>query len=285
VDVQNDEQADRIELRGRIPWTRLGARGWLGERLDTTLAWSATQHWGGYTDGMIEAWHRFGGFNKFGRPRYPKDAVSIHLGVPGGPRLVDLDHSRFAVGDLVARTSLRVLEGERAAGPWAVALRLDLKAPIGRPGDAGGSGNPDAGLALSGSVPLLSWLTLHAQGAVRRVGPLSSDVPLRLRPWQYGMEVSLVAWRGDWSFALESRWVSALFEHGWKELSVPQQGDAVTALTYGQNQITGGLRWRAATLWFSEDWTPGNRREVGWRRFYNTNSPDIVIGLSWTQPL
>jgi hypothetical protein len=205
--------------------------------------------------------------------------------VPGGPRVVDLDRPRLAAGDLALRTSLRVAGGERAAGPWAVAVRVDLKAPLGRPADAGGSGGADAGLGLAASLPLLPWLTAHAQAAVRRVAALPGDVPLRLRPWQAGVDASLVAWSGDWAVALETRWLSPLFEGGWAVVGRAVRGDAVTGLTYAQNQITGGLRWRAVTLWFSEDWTPGARRDVQWTVFYDSNAPDIVVGLSLVQPL
>jgi hypothetical protein len=99
------------------------------------------------------------------------------------------------------------------------------------------------------------------------------------------VEASLVAWRGDWALALESRWLSPLFESGWTVVTPPSQGDALTAIERSQNQITGGVRWRALTVWFSEDWTPGARREVRWYWFYNSNAPDVALGVSFVQPL
>lgn len=285
VDVQLDEQADRLEVHARVPWARLGAGGWAGDRLESAVSWRVIEHWGGYGDGAIEAWHRLGGFSRFDRQAYPRDATSIHLGVPGGPRLVDLDRPRLAAGDLVVRTALRVAAGARPAGPWAVAVRLDLKAPLGRSADAGGSGGADAGLGLGASVALLPWLTAHAQASARRVAPLPGAVPLRLRPWQLGAEASLVAWSGGWALALESRWLSPLFEGGWEVVHPPVKGDALTALTRAQNQVTGGVRWRWLTLWVSEDWTPGARRDAGWTWFYDTNAPDVAVGIAATRPL
>lgn len=278
--VQLDEQADRLQLALRLPWRRLTGDGPVAGRLATTLEWRLVQRWGGYSDGAIEAWHALGRWNRFQRPDHPRDAVALLLAEPGGATLVDLTGPRLSVGDLAVRTTLRVLEGERQGGPFAVALRLDLKVPLGRPADLGGSGGLDAGVGLEGSLPLLPWLTGHAQVAARRVSPLPGALPLRLREWQVGAEASLVAWRGDWALLLESRWLSALFERGWRVDGSAAQGDALTAVTRSQNQVTVGVRWRAITAWLSEDWTPGSRPEVGWTWFYDTNAPDLAVGLS-----
>jgi len=285
VVLQLDEQADRLSLDLRLPWARLAGAGPLVDRLSTSLCWSLTEHWGGYTDRAIEAWHELGGYNSFSRPSYPRDAVALHLGEPGGATLFDLHGPALAVGDLAVRTALRLAQGERAAGPWALALRLDLKLPLGRPSDLGGSGGADAGLGVAGSLPLLPWLTGHAQVSGRLLSPLPGGGPLRLRPWQLGGELSLVAWRGDWAFTLETRWLSALFERGWHVDGLARQGDALTAVTRTQNQFTLGLRWGALTAWLSEDVTLGSRHEVAWIWFYDTNAPDVAVGLSLALPL
>lgn len=285
VQVQLDEQADRVALALRLPWSRLAGDGPLRSRLTTTLEWRVTERWGGYTDSVIELWHRVGAYNRFQRPDYPRDAVNLHLGELGGVTVADLTSPRLAVGDLAVRTALRLADGEVAAGPWAVALRLDLKAPLGRPADLGGSGGADVGAGLGGTVPLTGWLTLHLLASARRVSPLAGGLPLRLRPWQLGADASLVAWTGDWAALLESRWASALFERGWHVEGPIGQGDALTAVTRTQNQISVGLRWRALTAWFSEDWTPGSRKETGWTWYYDTNSPDLAVGLSLVTPL
>lgn len=285
VEVQLDEQADRLEVALRVPWARLAGGGPVAERLATTLEWRVTRRWGGWTDQPIERWHELGDYNRFLRGDYRRDAVALRLAEPGGATVTDVRRPVTSPGDLVARTALRLAGGEAAAGPWAVALRLDVKAPLGRPANLGGSGGADAGAGLAASVPLLPWLTLHAQAAARRVAPLAGGLPLRLRPWQLGAEASLVAWRGDWALLLEDRWLSALFERGWRVTSPPAQGDALTAVTRTQNQVSVGLRWRAVTAWCSEDWTPGARREVGWGWFYDTNAPDLVLGLAVAAPL
>jgi hypothetical protein len=280
VEVQLDEQADLLALAVSFPWRRLVGAG-VTDRLATRLEWRLIQHWGGWTDGPIEVFHRFIGSESFRRPLYPRNAVALHLGEPGGARLFDLQGSRLAAGDLAIRTSLRLVEGERDGLPWAAALRLDLKAPLGRPSDAGGSGGVDAGAGLAASAALLPWLTAHAQASLRRVAPLPGGLALQPRPWAWGLEGSLAATHGEWALLLESRWLSPLFERGWRLVEgTPSQGDAVTAVTRSQNQLTLGLRRGALTAWVSEDFTPGQRPEVGWRWFYNSNAPDIVLGVA-----
>jgi hypothetical protein len=203
--------------------------------------------------------------------------VALHLGEPGGTRVFDLQGSRLAAGDLAARTSVRLLEGEERG--WATALRLDVKLPLGRPAEAGGTGGLDVGVGLAASGRLLSWLTGHAQLSLRRIAPLPGDLPMRLRTWQPGAEASLVAAWGEWAVLLESRWLGPVFQGGWHVLGPAQQGDALAAVALDQNQVSLGLRWRAVTAWFSEDFTPGHRPEPAWRWFYDTNAPDIALGV------
>jgi hypothetical protein len=285
VQVALDEQADVLTLAVALPWARLlgaGPRWW--DRLATRLEWRLIQHWGGWTDGPIEAWHRLAGLEGFARPLYPRGAVMLHLGEPGGARLFDLGGPRLAVGDLAVRTTLRLAEGEPGVLPWAVALRLDAKLPVGRPSEAGGSGGLDAGAGLAGSASLLPWLTAHGQASLWRVAPLPGGLPLQPSPWQWALEGSLTASSGQWTVLLETRWLSPLFPSSWRLSGNPIQGDAVTAVTRAQNQVTAGLRWRALTLWLSEDFTPGRRLEVGWRWFYDTNAPDLALGAALAVP-
>ncbi len=277
--VQLDAQSDRLALSLRLPWSRLAGDGPVAGRIATTLEWRVTQRWGGWTDGIIERWHELWDFNRFQRPSHPSHAVALYLGEPGGTTVAHLTRPTLAAGDLAVRTAWRVAEGEGAAGPWAVALRLDLKAPLGRPSALGGSGGADVGAGLAVSAPLRGWLTLHAQAAARRVSSLPGGLPLRLRPWQLGAEASLVAWSGAWAVILEDRWSSALFERGWR-VGQGSQGDALVAVTRTQNQVSVGLRWRAVTAWFSEDFTLGSRRETDWIWFYDTNSPDFALGVA-----
>jgi len=283
--VQLDEQADRLALAVHLPWASLVGQGPVADRLATTLEWRVTRRWGGYTDGVIEWWHQEGRYSDFQRVDHPSGAVALHLGEPGGVTVADVTRPVLSVGDLAVRTALRLAGGAWAAGPWAVVLRVDVKVPLGRPADLGGTGGADGGLGLATSAPLLPWLTLHAQAAARRVSPIPGGLPLRLRPWQLGADASLVAWRGAWALLLEDRWSSALFERGWTVEGRGDQGDALMAVTRTQNQVTLGLRWRAATAWISEDWTPGSRPEVGWRWFYDTGAPDLAAGVSLLFPL
>jgi hypothetical protein len=284
--VQQDEQADVLEVTAGTSWTRFLGDGPLASRLSTAVAWRLTQHWGGWSDRPIEAWHELGHFSGFDRTRYPRDQLHLTLREPGGATAIALTGSRLAVGDLVLRTSFRLLQGETSRGPWAVTARLDLKLPVGRLADAGGSGGVDVGLALAGSGPLTSWLTGHAQLTVARLSPLPAALPIQPERWQGGVEASLAAAlpRG-WVVLVESRLLTTLFAGSWSlGEAAPRQGDALTAMTRPQNQISVGVRRGAVTVWFSEDFTLGRRPETGWRWFYNTNAPDVVLGVAVAIP-
>lgn len=284
--VQQDEQQDALALAVRVPWGRLLPGSPLAARLHTVLGGRVVRHWGGWTDRPIEAWHRLAGFDRFERQEYPRDAVAVRLGAPGGPMLVDLRGPATAVGDLTARTALRLAEGEAAAGPWAVALRLDVKLPAGHPSDLSGSGGWDAGAGLAASGPLLGPLTGHAMLSARAVSRLPARSPLQPRPLQLAAEASLALRLGErWALLLEDRGLSALVERGWELAgAAPAQGDAVMALTRPHNQVSAGVRFDRVTLWMSEDFTPGHRAGAGASWFYDSNAPDLVIGIAVAAP-
>jgi hypothetical protein len=286
VEVQQDEQADVLELTAQLSWDRLLGEGPVASRLSTAVAWRLTQHWGGWSDRLIEAWHQLGNYNGFERSSHPRDAVRLTLREPGGATAVALTGPRLAPGDVTLRSSFRLLEGETGHGPWALVARLDLKAPTGRLADAAGSGGADLGLAIAASGPLTGWLTAHAQLTTARLSPLPSALPLQPERWQAGAEVSLAAAlpRG-WVLLAESRLLSPLFAGRWSLGEVaPTQADAVTAITRWQNQFSLGARKGPVTVWISEDFTPGRRPEVGWRWFYDSNAPDLVLGVAIAAP-
>jgi hypothetical protein len=291
--VQLDAQTDVLSVTGHVAWGDRFPGSGLAARLDTAVEARLVHHWGGWTDGPIEAWHRLGRYNDFERPDYPQDAVRLRLA--GGPRPVaSLDGPATGLGDLTVRTWLRLAEGEGGGGaggdgeptcerrPWAVALRLALKAPTGRPSELTGSGGADAALGLAASGSPLGWLTAHAMATVGLVSPLPAASALQPRRWPLAAEVSLVARLGpDWSLLLEDRLQSAWAERGWRLSGAePTQGDAVMAVTRAQNRISGGVRWRGVTFWFTEDFMLGSRAGIGKLWFYDDNAPDFVIGLA-----
>jgi hypothetical protein len=52
--------------------------------------------------------------------------------------------------------------------------------------------------------------------------------------------------------------------------------------------VSGGVRWRELTAFFSEDFTPGGRHPAdpaaaAW--FYESNAPDVVVGIAWARAL
>jgi hypothetical protein len=241
---------------------------------------------GGWSDRPIEAWHRLASLNDFDRTDYPRNAVRLTLREPGGATAVALTAPRRAAGDLVLRNSFSLLEGGAPGRDWAMVVRLDLKAPTGRLADAGGSGGFDMGLALGVSGMLTGSLTGHAQLTCARLAPLPAALPLQPRRWQAGGELSLAAALSDgWVLLFESRMLSPLFAGSWSLGAVaPLQGDAVTAITRWQNQISIGVRKGPVAAWISEDFTPGRRSDVGMRWLYNTNAPDLVLGVAVDMP-
>ena len=164
-----------------------------------------------------------------------------------------------------------------------------MKLPTGSPGRLGGSGGVDGGLGLSATALPARWLSAHALASVRAVSDLPRDAVLQPRRLQAGLEVSLVARRGDVAIALEDRVSSPLFEAGWTLASA--QGSLAASAWYAlfrpHNQVSVGLRWRELTAFLSEDFTPGHRlaadTAAGW--FYDSGAPDVVLGLAWARGL
>lgn len=292
VRVQQDEQADVLQLAVTLPWSRLGVEGWLG-RLQTTAEVRLVEHWGGWTDRGIERWHDLIGTWNFQREFYPRNAVALRLQEDGGRTLVDLDHPQLALSDLTLRTQAWLLRGEPGASgapAWAVAARLDLKLPTGRLASLGGSGGADAGLGLAATWAPLRWLTTHGQGALRLVSPLPLAFPLQPRGVQWSVDLSaVVRIRDRVALVVEDRLSSGLFRGGWSLPAGEKEPEATAyyGLFRRYNQVSGGLRIGQVTAFFSEDFTPGRRvrGDVGPRWFYNSNSPDFVLGLSWAGEL
>jgi hypothetical protein len=289
--VQQDAQTDVVQLSLSLPWSRFGAAPWLA-RWRTTAELRLEERWGGWSDGMIEKWHGIIGSWNFQRELYPRDAVNVTLTEEGGRTLFDVHHPSAAVSDLVLRTQGRLLAGaprDDGAVPWALALRADLKLPTGL-GALASSGGVDAGLGLAASGAPTRWLTLHGQGALRLISPLPHGFPLQPESVEWSLDFSAVA-RVSRSVALiaEDRVSSPFFRGGWS-LPPGQKEPEATAyysLFKPYNQISGGLRVREITVFFSEDFTPGRRlpTDPGPRWFYNSNAPDFVFGVAWARGL
>jgi hypothetical protein len=139
---------------------------------------------------------------------------------------------------------------------------------------------------VEGTWQATSWLVGHAIAAASVWSGMPGGLPLQPRAWHGSVGLSLVALLGDWSIVLEDRWASAPFQAGWTPVEVnPEwntQPSASAAVTRPQNQIVGGVRWGPLTLWFMEDFCPGQVPEPGRRWFYDTNAPDVAIGLALT---
>jgi hypothetical protein len=293
VQVRLDEQADSITAALRVPWgVVLGApEGAFARRLSSALELRGTVHWGGWTDGFIEAWHRAFSYNDFARPAFPRDQIHLVLRDPAGVTAADVQGTTFAFGDVVLRNQLLLWEGgvplrDGAAARAGVSLRLDVKAPTGSLARMGGSGGWDLGLGVEGTWQATSWLVGHAILAGSYWSPLASPLPLQPRPWHGTAGLSLVAMVGDWSFVLEDRVCTAAFQAGWTFVEVDPawnlQSSASNAVTLSQNQITGAVRWGPLAFWFAEDFNLGHVPGLGPTWFYDSNAPDVALGLSLT---
>jgi len=288
--VQDDAQADVLQASLTLPWSRWLAAPFFG-RLESTGVLRVTERWGGWTDAGIERWHDLIGTWNFQREFYRRDAVGVTLAEEGGPTMVRLRHPAPALSDLVLRTQLRLVEAapaEDTRTPWALSLRADVKLPTGL-GPLGGSGGIDGGLGLAAAWAPTPWFTVHGLASVRAISSLPRGFALRPRPLQAGLDLSVVVrlWR-RLALVVEDRLSSPLFQAGWKlgEVKEPE-ATAYYALFRAYNQISGGVRVGELTVFFSEDFTPGERvhGDAGPKWFYNSNSPDVVLGLSWRREL
>ena len=243
-------------------------------------------------DGIISGWHGLIGTTNFSRNLYPEHRVNLQLEEPGGRALADLHHPGLTLSDLALRTQGTLLAGEAPAGgaaPWAVAVRADLKLPVGRPEALGGSGGVDGGLGLAATWAPKPWLTLHWLGDVRLISPLPDGFPLQPRTVQWGLDFSGVLRLGAVALVGEGRLSSRLFRGGWslQPREIDPQATAYYGLFCPYNQLSAGVRFSEVTVYFSEDFTLGRRlpTDDGPPWFYNSNSPDIVLGVAWARKL
>jgi hypothetical protein len=286
-----DEQADSLAVRYRTPWSR-----WLGPGFapfSTTVEGRFTLHWGGYSDRAIEAWHGLVGAFNFERSKFPRNEIHLALGDEGGTAF-RIDRATPTVGDVVLRNQASLLEGGEPLSAnevhrYGLAARLDLKLPTGPLSRAGGSGGFDAGLALLGTAELTSWLTAHALLSTSRFSGFACNCALQPKEWHFGLDASLAASLGGTTFLVEDRVVSPLLEQGWSRVAWRGNDGILASGLYASfrshNQVTFAIRRGRFTFWLSEDATPGANPPSTLQFLYMSNAPDVVLGLSFTQPL
>ncbi len=292
VEVRNDEQGDALSLALRFPWAHGAADASDGSRpllarISTAVEWRALAHWGGYSDTVVEAWHRFGHYTNFERQRFPRGEVHVALREPGGQTLVEVDRATFALGDLTLRNQVLLAEGgdsrTGAASRYGLSARLDVKLPVGSLDRLGGSGGADAAVGLVGTAEIQPWLTGHALVAASAWSRLQDGFALQPRRWHGTAEVSLAARLGSYAILLEDRLVTPMFEGGWTldaASAYQRPSTAEFALLRWHNQITLGMRRGPFSMWLSEDFTPGAWGGPSATWFYDSNAPDIVFGLA-----
>ena len=273
-----DEQADSLMFQVKAPWPGL-------PEVWTALEWKITEHWGGWTDAPIETWHSLVGAFNYQRSMYPRNHVGLLYADTGGTAF-NVHSATVAPGDLTARTQASLYEG-----PVSLAARFDLKLPIGSLSAAGGSGGVDAGIGVLATWPATTWMTLHGLLAVSLFSQLSAPTLLQPKPWHFTAEASIEFQIGGATLIVEDRVLSPLLQPGWSRYDTgPTDDDALLSSGLyadfrAHNQISFGLRWGRFTTFVSEDFTPGSNSHsvLGW--IYMSNAPDVVVGLSFTQPL
>jgi hypothetical protein len=273
-----DEQADSLLLRLKAPWP-----GWA--RVWTSVEWKLTEHWGGWSDGPIEAWHSLIGSYNYQRSMFPRNEVHLVFADSGGSAF-NIHSPTLAPGDATLRTQVSLVEA-----PVAIAARFDFKLPIGSLTAAGGSGGFDAGTGVVATWPFSSWGTLHGLFALSAFSNLSAPTLLQPKPWHWTWEISFEANAGAVTLLVEDRLLSPLFGPGWKRVPSGIDGDdallasGLYADFRAHNQISLGARYRGFTLWLSEDFTPGPNPHSVQDWIWVDNAPDIVIGLGYTHSL
>ena len=272
-----DEQADSIALRVAAPWP------W-ARRVWTAVEWKITEHWGGWSDRPIEAWHSLIGAFNYQRAMYPRDQIALLYADTGGTAF-DIRSATLAVGDLTARTQVALVDA-----PVALAARFDFKLPVGSLADAGGSGGLDAGAGLCATWPAAGWLTLHGLVAMSAFSRLSAPTALQPKTWHFTSELSFEFHYGHTDLMIEDRVLSPLLEPGWNRLPTAGGDDALlsSGLYAGfraHNQISFGVRRGRFSAWLSEDFTPGPNPHSVLPWMWVSNAPDVVLGIAYTQQL
>ena len=293
VDQLLDEQADSLTASVRTPWSFLldagprlpGSPRGLWERLSTQLEYRATLHWGGWSDRPIEGWHWLTGAFNYERDVYPRNPVHLLLRDSNGVDFFELEKATLAPGDLVARTQLVLYESADAA----LSARVDVKLPLGKTNRAATSGGVDAAATVAASARVSPWLTLHGQLAAAVYSNFAADLALQPNRWHLFADLSAQVHFGPVDAFVEDRVASALLQGEW--LRLPFLGDngylssGLAADFRPHNQISFGLRFREWTAWLSEDFTPGKNPHSLLQILYVSNSPDVVVGLSWGRAL
>ena len=286
-----DEQADSLTVRYRTPWSRF--LGTQFAAFSTAIEGRFTVHWGGFTDRAIEAWHGLVGAFNYERLTFGRNEVHLGLADEGGTAF-RLDGSTATVGDVVLRNQAALFQGGEPLSTselhrYGVAARIDLKLPAGPLSRAGGSGGFDAGIALLGTAELTSWLTGHALFSTSRFSRFSCGCTLQPNEWHWGFDASLAASFGATTFLVEDRIVSALLQDGWSRVAWRGNDGILASGLYAgfraHNQVTFAVRRGRFTFWLSEDATPGSNKPSSLQFLYMSNAPDVVLGLSFTQPL
>ena len=273
-----DEQADSLSVRLRAPWP-------MYPRVWTSLEWKLTEHWGGWSDRPIEAWHSLIGAFNYQRAMFPRDQVHLVYTDSAGTAF-DIHSATLAPGDVTARTQVGLI-----ATPLAIAARLDFKIPVGSLSAAGGSGGLDAAAGICATWPVATWATLHGLLALSRFSALSAATALQPKEWHFTGEVSFELDVLGSTVLVEDRVLSPLLSPGWERLPTGVGGDDAL-LSSGfyadfraHNQISLGFRRGRWSTWLSEDFTPGSNPHSVMSWMWVSNAPDIVLGVAFTQPL
>jgi len=292
AEIWTDEQADSLTGRIRLPWSAIlgqGTRGVPGssrplwERFSTAVEWRLTEHWGGWSDAAIGGFHGLiGGFD-YDRNLYTANQTNLVFRDVNGVVAFDLHGATFALGDVVARSQFLLVEADHLA----LALRFDFKAPTGKLSLAGSSGGWDESLGLAATFTTGKIFTLHAMATLSQLAHFSADTELQPKRWHGTGDLSMVFKIHAVSLLVEDRIVTPLLGPGWTRVEFGGSDGLISSALFASfrphNQVSVGVRWKGISLWLSEDYTPGSNPRSTTTFVYVSNSPDIVLGLSYTK--
>ncbi|MBS1704341.1 MAG: DUF3187 family protein [Armatimonadetes bacterium] len=195
---------------------------------------------GGFMDSTIEWWHRMIGFKDLSRTGYPKNRTLV------------TDGANYRLGGTTGLTDAQVgFSRELVAGVTATAA---LSLPFGRPSRMTGSGRPNLGVGIAGTMQVMRQVALTWQAAAVTTSARSAWAGSGKPGWQLGAALEWTPNSRD-AWIIQSQSESAPLRTNIRKLDQPNR------------QVTFGYRRKlteekALELFFSENFDFLNSRGV-----------------------
>jgi len=142
-------------IDGEVSRTSVTVRRGLGNGIEIEAILPVQDIGGGYTDGLIEGFHKAFSLNQSGRLTVSRNGYTVYIR-NDGERFVRTDGPGAGAGDVVlgAKSELRPPAWLAGIGFGELAVQGLLKLPTGNARDFYGSGSADVGLQLLSTRPL-----------------------------------------------------------------------------------------------------------------------------------